>query len=342
MTLSPKTVGVGLICGSGLPRLLHSWVYPSQVGILMYHAVIREPLPVPDWCFLAEDAFRQQIAYVKEHFRVVSLSEAVERLAAGSVEEPTMAITFDDGYENNFSVALPILNEYQCPATIFLATAYTGTPRTTWWCRLNRALALTKASHLEWEGMHFGLEDRQQKAGASASLQSVLKSRHPYSIDGLVDDICGQLGVDPSQPVAENSPYQMLGAERIGEMVNTEMIEFGAHTHTHTILSLLSPEDQRNEILGSVDAVRQLTGRACKLFAYPNGGTGDYNQNSIKLLKSAGVTVAVSGIGGPNTGETSTMEMRRYTVGADLDFMSFRMRAHHLTYHMKGLGLSRN
>ncbi len=102
-------MGTGLASSIGLPRFLHSRLYKNQLSILMYHAVVREPLQVADWCFLDESAFRKQIEYTRRNFQVVSLNQAIAMLSQGSLDTPTLAITFDDGYQNNYNVAFPIL-----------------------------------------------------------------------------------------------------------------------------------------------------------------------------------------------------------------------------------------
>ncbi len=334
-------LGAGLLSGGGLPRLLHSRLYQNELSILMYHAVVREPLPVADWCFLEESVFRRQIAYVARSFQVVSLREAVAMLAAGGLQRPTLAITFDDGYQNNFEVALPVLAEYGCPATVFLTTRFLNSDELPWFCRLNLALTLTEKKTLEWEDSRFAIRTNAQKSSAGVALHKALKKRHPYSIDPLVDDICRALEVDTRRKFHSGSNYHMLRSSAVVAMLKSGLIEFGAHTHNHSILSRLAPGERQAEILGSLQRVAAITGRSCELFAYPNGARGDYDLSSIELLQSAGVRAAVSTISGPNTGATPAMELRRYGVGSDLNFSVFKAMAHHLSYRMRRLSSPR-
>ena len=332
-------MGAGLLSGMGSPRFLHSRVYRNQLSILMYHAVIREPLQVRDWCFLDEDAFRKQISYVKQHFRVVPLSEAIQMLTTGSLDVPTLAITFDDGYQNNYDVAFPILANYDCPATIFLSTRYIDSDRTLWFCRLNLALALSAKRSLMWNGVSLDISRPAQKASASVVLRQALKTRHPFSIDELVTDICQKLEVNPDRKFESGSPYHLLRTDAIRCMMKSGLIDFGAHTHNHAILSHLSPTEQQDEISGSIKLVERLTGRPCKSFAYPNGSADDYDLSSIEILKSAGVETAVSTLSGPNTRSTPLLELRRYGVGSDLDLFKFMVR--HVTHRIRQIGAHR-
>ena len=327
--------GNGAMASIGLQRFLHSRLYKNQLSILMYHAVVRKPLAVPDWCFVDEKAFRKQIAYLKQSFRVVPLSHAVEMLAAGPLVEPTVAITFDDGYQNNYDIAFPILAAYECPSTIFLTTKYIDSDEIPWFGRLNLALTLTAKTSLLWDGGNHDISTAAQKSRTGVALHHSLKRLHPYSIEGVVADICRSLDVDTDQKFDAESCYHMLRKDAIRIMTSSGLIEFGAHTHSHSILSRLSPDQSQAEILNSLRLVEQFTGKTCTLFAYPNGSQDDYDLSSIDSLKSSGVRAAVSTVSGPNSTDTPPLELRRYGVGSDLNFSGFQSLVHHATYRMQ-------
>src|SRR5438046_5518222 len=97
------------LAASGLPRLVQHALFPGELAVLMYHAVVREPLPVPDWCFVLEDDFARQMAYLKRHFDLLPLSAALAALGAGRIRRPTAVITFDDGFQNVRDIAFPVL-----------------------------------------------------------------------------------------------------------------------------------------------------------------------------------------------------------------------------------------
>ena len=298
---------------------------PQAVGIVMYHGVVRSPLTVADWCFLAEPVFRSQLKYLKDHFELIPLSAAVVRMQERSILRPTIAITFDDGFQNNYEVAFPVLCEEGLPATIFLTTGLIDTNDTVWFCRLNRALANTRLALLDWDGCRFDVSGIEAKAKASSAIQNRLKAYPQPRLSTELREIILELGDDPEAPIEVDSPYRMLSGQAIAAMTATGLIEVGAHTCSHAILSLLSPQERKAEIEQSLDAVRRLTGRPCNLFAYPNGRREDYDQDSIRILKTLGVHTCVTAIEGLNDTMTSSMELKRYGIGGDLALNDFEL-----------------
>jgi len=297
----------------------------------MYHSVIRSPLQVYEPCFLDEASFRRQMHYLRNHFDVLSLSEAVDRIGNGGFRRPSVAVTFDDGFQNNYEVAFPILREFQLPVTIFLTTGLIDSDDTVWFCRLNQALAVTNLRVLEWQGQQLDLSQPESKSAVARLMQERLKRLpHPALLREL-DQLVSLLGDDPRRSIEQGSPFRMLTHSQIKEMVASGLVEFGAHTHNHAILSRLSHEDQAREIKQSIAVVEVLTGKACALFAYPNGGENDYDRIAIGILQGGNVKAAVTTIVGPNDHGTPPLELRRYGVPAGRSLAYFELLVHHVS-----------
>ena len=179
-----KTLGASLVSATRLHRLLHSRLHRNGLTILMYHGVVREQLPVSDWCFLEDSTFRRQIEYLRRHFSIVPLSAAIELLRQSAVDKPTAVLTFDDGYQNNFDVAFPALQQYGVPATIFLTTGFVDSSNTVWLCQVIRAISETREPSLRWGDAELDLSDPRKKAMASARSATLL--REPIQIAQVV------------------------------------------------------------------------------------------------------------------------------------------------------------
>jgi hypothetical protein len=159
----------------GAPQMLQRLLVGDAPAILTYHAVTADPLGVPDWCFLDAQRFREQLRYLKQHCNIIRLRE-IPAAAQAPDHRPTVALTFDDGFRNNCTVAFPIVRELELPATIFLATDFVSSEDAPWFCRIHDAVAATTLRELVWEGETYDLSSPRTRAIANARLQERVKS----------------------------------------------------------------------------------------------------------------------------------------------------------------------
>ncbi|MDH3972742.1 MAG: polysaccharide deacetylase family protein [Deltaproteobacteria bacterium] len=312
----------------------------SDLTIVMYHSVVEKLPQLYDWCYVDAESFRRQVSYLKNNFEVIPLSRVPGRLRSGRTGRPLAVITFDDGYQNNFDVAFPILREEGLPATIFLTTGLINTDDTLWVCRLHEAFSNTEAREVRWEGKIFPIGGQDEKVELIAQMKNKFKTMPIAEIRPLLKAVVHQLGYDLSQPVAHDSLYGMLDFQSINVMRRSGLIDFGAHTMAHEILSCLPPEEQEKEIKGSLNTVSEITGKKCTLFAYPNGAGEDYNDETIEILRQCGIEVSLTTIEEMIDGDTPLLELRRYSIGPGMDMGYFKLLVIHFITWFKGLKLS--
>lgn len=302
----------------------------NSISIFTYHAVIDQPLPFFDWCFLDAELFRKQIAYLSKYFDIIPLSKAVELLESDSIDGPKAVITFDDGYKNNYDVALPILQEFSAPATIYLVSDLLGADKSVWFTRLIMGLDATDLTEITWDNVTYPITTSDEKASCCGAIQQSLKHHSHEKLLEKVTEIETILGV-PNDPVlAEDSPFRMLDQQSFDAMLASGLIEFGAHTRSHTILSRLTSEAKQEQISTSLAGVEKLTGIPCQHFAYPNGSLDDYDNESIEMLAANGFKSAVTMNPGPVLAHDAMLQLNRYPVGADTTFSRFKLMAHHV------------
>lgn len=305
-------------------RSVESKSFKSRQGelvVLMYHGIVEQQPSVPDWCLVEVDNFEAQLVELKRHFNVLSLSDAIEGLTNGTIEGPTAAITFDDGYRNNHDLAWPILERHNIPATIFITTELIDSDNTIWTARLQNAFCQTELKELSWNEETYDLSNSSSKVSALSKIKSLLKREDYQSIIRETDLIERTLIANLSSPEKIIYDYQMLSAQMVKEMSDSNLIEFGAHTLHHPILSRLNKENQMIEISQSIDEVETLTGKPCPLFAYPNGSAEDYSPITVDILNQLDVKAALTTKPGVNTKSTPRLEMVRYGVGYKADFI---------------------
>ncbi len=286
------------------------------LGILMYHAVIDEPLPIADWCFLRGSTFRRQLELLRQQVDLVPLEGAQQALREPGSGRPLVAITLDDGFLNNRTVALPHLQALGVPATVFVTSGLLDGTDTVWFCRLHQALTRTRLERVTWNGQRFELTTPAARGTASRILQERLKS---YPGEALLEEmraLVAALGEDPDAPIPPESPYRMLDRAAIADLLRSGLVSLGGHTASHAILAPLARDVQRHEIAASLGAVRELTGAPARLFAYPNGRQRDYNRITTDLLMELGVETCVTAVQGLNRIDTPPLELQRHLIGA--------------------------
>ncbi len=314
----------------GIPRAAHKIWFQNKLAILMYHAVVRNPPEGVPSGFLGESLFQQQIRYLKKHFNVLPLAEAVEKMYRQELIHPTLAITFDDGFQNNYDVVFPILREAGLCATIFLTTGLIGTDKTFWYLQLNEAVMRTKKASIDWNGSKYTFGDRPSRMNSETALRGALKSLPHTTLMEQWRAILLRLGADPDAPVDIGSPFRMLSFDAIREMAESSTISFGAHTHSHRRMASLSLPECRQEVKDSISIVEDVTGRQCEVFAYPFGSRKDYNDNALKIVAECGIRFAVTTTSGFNDFRAPPLELRRYGIAPTTSMPIFKFHVHHL------------
>jgi peptidoglycan/xylan/chitin deacetylase (PgdA/CDA1 family) len=231
---------------------------------------------------LAESRFRWEMEYLARRCRVLPLDEIVERITAGRALPPrAVAITFDDGFRNNGTVAYPILEQLGLPATVFLITGLVGSRDTPWADRLFHAVARSRRLRLDLSAHGAGrwaLHTRASRTRTGVALVEHLKMVDPARRRRLLDDVAEQLSADLAAVLARtDGPCAMLTPPEIARLSGDGLMSFGAHTHTHEILTRMPLAAAADEIRRSKAAVEELTGRPVHAFAYPNGTATDWN-----------------------------------------------------------------
>ena len=106
-----------------------------RIIALLYHRI--DKMDTDPWGICVSPThFDEQVQVIKKHLPVITVDEAIQQILKGHIVENSACITFDDGYEDNYTNALPVLKQHDCPATFFIATAFTGSSIPFWWDEL--------------------------------------------------------------------------------------------------------------------------------------------------------------------------------------------------------------
>ena len=302
----------------GLPALCRR--LPSRKPcILMFHGVrvADEPRLLEQDLHVPIDLFRDTCRYLRKNAQVVSLESMVEAIQEGRpLPSDGVVLTFDDGYASNYELAYPVLRELDLPATIFPATGFLDGEDVLWFNQLDFALANTRrmslpAGFLPGQG-ETPLTSVAEKKKVLVTLLGVAKTLPQEQIPSWISSLEEALEVRLREANPLPPMLRPLTWDQVREMRAGGLIDIGGHTHHHWILGRCSPSVSQSEIAKCRQRFDAELGPGVKLFAYPNGWHGDFNDTTAAQLQAHGFQSAVTTLYGRVHEKSDVMELRRY------------------------------
>jgi peptidoglycan/xylan/chitin deacetylase (PgdA/CDA1 family) len=280
----------------------------ARTAILMFHGLTdREHTGCENGQHkhLHADKFEAFLKFLTRHYRIVPLEEVVGCLRRG--EPPPrrgVVLTFDDGFLSNHRLAFPLLKRHGAPAMVFLATEYVDERRLIWTDRVDQFCQATGRSVAELR-----------------AIKARLKKLPQEEVEAAVSELEAESGPLPgrSDDPRVAAIHRSLGWEEVREMQASGLVTFGAHTHTHKILGRCRLETMRRELSLSKSLIERETGRVCEHFCYPNGGAGDFTEESERLSREAGFVSTLTTIPGWVREGMTPYLLPRFGVSNDLD-----------------------
>jgi len=305
--------------------LRHPFCGSMQTVMLVYHRVVPQQT-LNEVCSLPQivtplDHFEAQLDYLADQYHILSMSEFEKaRQERRALPLKTAVITFDDGWEDNYTHAFPALKRRGIPAAIFLSTAYIETGRFFW---QEYMVYLIQVWRQRLQSGEITVTETQQ---LPPMLKTALLSSHgEREVLRLIESLKGEddnvraplLGVlseklqSPPYPIHTNG---FLNWNQV-RIMHAAGIEFGSHAQTHRLMPSLSRDELVREVRESKKQIEAMLGGPVTTFAYPNG---NYNTAVMAELKAAGYQLAATTRRGINTARTNPYELCRINVNGAL------------------------
>lgn len=305
--------------------------------ILLYHRVTDLPSD-PQLLCVTRQHFAEHLQILREHARPMALAEMVRASRDNKLPRKAVAVTFDDGYADNLLNGKPLLEQHDVPATVYVSSGYVDSGREFLADVLERlflqpgslpqelCLTVNGCSH-RWQlgdAAHYS-EDAYRRNCA----WHVLRTEAPTPRHHIYRSLCQLLYTLPerdqrsaleslmvwagTEPVRRES-HRALTAEEIRRLAQGGVVEVGAHTREHPVLSSLPIAMQRDEIRGSKIRLEEILGHSVTSFAYPYGTRSDYTAETIELVREAGYDHACSNFEGLVQHDTDPWQLPRFLV----------------------------
>jgi peptidoglycan/xylan/chitin deacetylase (PgdA/CDA1 family) len=283
----------------------------ARLTAFYFHRVPPQPDPLlpgePD-----ARRFDAILGWIGSQFRVLDPLDACERLYAGTLPSRAAIMSFDDGYRNNFEIALPLLQRHGMKAVVFVATAFLDGS-----CMFNdrviEAVRRAPSNSLPGDTIASATDlplrdDAERRAAISRTLDAI-KGLPPDERSDRVARIERALGA-PAVDRLMMDTREVAAMSRAG-------VHIGGHTRTHPILCALDDASATDEIVGGLDDLAAITGKRPALFAYPNGRPGrDYDHRHVAMVDAAGCAYAFTTQPGAASAASNRLELPRFTPWA--------------------------
>ncbi len=271
----------------GIERLFTRFSSPGYL-ILNYHGIVKDRKLAISKNHLSIDQFEEHLRYFKKCFQVVSLQSMIDLQKKGERPlKPTIAITFDDGYENNFTNAFPLLLKYNFPATIFVtAQALTKKDQPLWYDRVDVC-----RQHLNWENLKNSQENgilpgyfNPAETISFDIFKRNLKQLEDEKKNAIIRILLPESAEINALSLSDPEYWKLLDESQIYELTQSGLIEIGSHGLTHTNMDLLTPMQLKSELLSSKEILEKASGARVISIAYPDGAYNEaVKEMSIRL-----------------------------------------------------------
>ncbi len=296
-----------------------------DLRVLAYHRVL-ESVDPPGFAFdvdlisASAQAFRAQMAYLRRHFSPMRFDEALERIDRGrSLPKNAVLVTFDDGYDDNYRLAFPILRELGMSAMFFVSTGYIDSGRPFAFDWLVHMVCRSAAERLQLPelGLDWALGPTlAARRAQAAELLDRLKSLDAEAQNALIVGLEKRWGMERVGAPADCRP---MNWDQLREM-RAHGMEVGSHGVDHNMLSKLPRERMLAEVVGSKRTLERELGGTVSVLSYPVGGPDAYDGDTIEAVRGAGYRMACSYIGGVAVvGESSRYALPRLSVERQMD-----------------------
>lgn len=270
-------------------EVLFDRVIPQKnIAILAYHRIIDS-----DYNFwklnVSPAAFEKHMKYISENYTVLRLEDEWDALTEAG--QKYVVITFDDGYVDNYRYALPILEKYHVPATIFVSTDLIDTDKMYWWDELEKMFIFSEyTGEFECNGSRYRIADSADREKACLAIRNDIKNRNPQEQRDTMRALRSALGTER----AYTSTLRCVNTQELIEMAASPYITIGGHTKSHLSMGAFHPKELLDlEIRESLKILEEKIGRKVNVFAYPFGGAEDRCDISDGIIAACGIKKSV-------------------------------------------------
>jgi peptidoglycan/xylan/chitin deacetylase (PgdA/CDA1 family) len=303
---------------------------PTAV-ILSYHSVVENTQTTDHILGISRDraSFEAHMETLAKNFSPVTVEDVAQFAKSGQKLPPhAVAVTFDDGFADNYEVALPILSRYGIPATFYIMVDAVENGMLPWYCRLRFAFNTTKKP--QWSDSErnrtYGLASPEQRKAALTAAWEIGARLTGAVQQEFIGRVEKALEIEPGF-VNAHAPHgfmldwdQVRGLKKAGHTI-------GAHTLSHPNVAQVSADEARSEIAGSKKRLEKEIGEPIEHFSYPHPALNpQWSKQTLEITREAGFKSAALTTCGPVRKGDEPLALKRIYTPADLNQFTWNLQ----------------
>lgn len=292
-----------------------------QLVIVGHHGVVPDDANELPWRPLRSQVtasvFRAQVEAISRHYQWVTEDEAIAHITGAAEFKNPILMTFDDGYRNNFDIALPILREHGIRPVVFIATQFMSNSQPFWFDRFDFAIqqiAAPWSTSLRGREFQFVPHERSQQGDAYAQLRSYAKAidMPDEEFNGFFADACAELEASSGKSLAAIQRDDLWSSTTNAEVLRAKQaageITVGSHTVDHIRIAQIDATERKKQLDQSKTHLESIIGHSIRSFCYPNGS---WSQAAVRDVAAAGYAIALTSDDGFNKVGCNPYTLRR-------------------------------
>jgi peptidoglycan/xylan/chitin deacetylase (PgdA/CDA1 family) len=293
----------------------------SNLVILLYHGVtdtISKGIENFSKKHISAHEFERHMMFIKNNCNVLTIDDIVE-IHKNNEKWPknSVVVTFDDGFKNNYTTAVPILKKLNVPATFYVCSGMIETNKMFWVDIIEDCINLTKVKKIRIlleKNTDFELDSNDKKIFAVTEIKKFCKIVDVYTKNRVINSLKNVTKTEPKPSNAKN--YKMLSWDELNSINEDPLFTIGGHTLYHDIMSAHDDEKRMfKDVELSIDLLEFNLNEKIIHYSYPEGQKNHYNHNVINKLKESNIVCSPSAIHGINPSYTDVFNLFRIMPG---------------------------
>lgn len=255
------------------------------------------------------DTFEAHLKWIKKNFDVLSEKDVLQMSKVCKVSKRCALITFDDGYIDNYRLAFPLLKSYNLPAIFFIPTQAIDERALGWWDILSYLIKKTLKPEISIDSRKFQLLHYSQREYTIEYFVNKFKTTPFTNYEKLIDalSVCCEVDI----PSYTEQSEQLMTWGHLNEVVSSQLVAVGSHSHTHRVMNTLDENDQLNELQKSKLILENKLNCKINSLAYPVGEYAHFSAVTKKMAQKAGYKICFSNNTGVNKKGFDSYDIKR-------------------------------